>query len=75
LPPRRTASRCSIPWVSRRTAFIRTTSIIVDDVWCLSGATHFRRRGMTFDGSVAIASFDRQMDTGYSRGVRATGAR
>ena len=54
-----------------RTAFIRTTSIIVDDVWCLSGATHFRRRGMTFDGSVAIASFDRQMDTGYSRGVRA----
>jgi hypothetical protein len=28
---------------------------IVDDVWCLSGATNFRRRGMTFDGSVAIA--------------------
>ena len=54
-----------------RAAFIRTTSIIVDDVWCLSGATHFRRRGMTFDGSVAIASFDRQMDRGYSRGVRA----
>ncbi len=55
-----------------RTAFIRTTSIIVDDVWCLSGATHFRRRGMTFDGSVAIASFDRQMDNGgYSRKVRA----
>jgi hypothetical protein len=26
---------------------------------------------MTFDGSVAIASFDRQMDNGYSRGVRA----
>jgi hypothetical protein len=55
-----------------RTAFIRTTNIIVDDVWCLSGATHFRRRGMTFDGSVAIASFDRQMDNGgYSRNVRA----
>lgn len=55
-----------------RTAFIRTTSIIVDDVWFLSGATQFRRRGMTFDGSVAIASFDRQMDNGgYSRNVRA----
>jgi hypothetical protein len=54
-----------------RTAFIRTTSIIVDDVWCLSGAMHFRRRGMTFDGSVAVASFDRQMDNGYSKKVRA----
>jgi len=54
-----------------RTAFIRTTSVIVDDVWSLVGATHFRRRGMTFDGSAAIASFDRQMDNGYSKNVRA----
>ncbi len=54
-----------------RTAFIRTTSIIVDDVWSLVGATHFRRRGVTFDGSAAIASFDRQMDNGYSKNVRA----
>lgn len=54
-----------------RTAFIRTTSVIVDDVWALVGATHFRRRGMTFDGSAAIASFDRQMDNGYSKNVRA----
>ena len=54
-----------------RTAFIRTTSVIVDDVWCLVGATHFRRRGMTLDGSAAVASFDRQMDNGYSRNVRA----
>jgi len=54
-----------------RTAFIRTTTVIVDDVWCLTGATHIRRRGMTFDGSTAIASFDRQMDNGYSKNVRA----
>ena len=54
-----------------RTAFIRTTSVIVNDVWCLIGATHFRRRGMTFDGSAAVASFDRQMDNGYSKNVRA----
>lgn len=54
-----------------RTAFIRTTTIIVDDVWCMVGATHCRRRGMTFDGSAAVASFDRQMDNGYSRQVRA----
>lgn len=54
-----------------RTAFVRTTSIIVDDVWCLVGATHFRRRGMTFDGSVAVASFDRQLENGYAKKVRA----
>ena len=54
-----------------RTAFTRTTTVIVDDVWCLTGATHFRRRGMTFDGSAAVASFDRQMDHGYSQKVRA----
>lgn len=53
-----------------RTAYIRTTSVIVDDVWCLVGATHLRRRGMTFDGSAAIASFDRQITDGYSTKVR-----
>jgi hypothetical protein len=53
-----------------RTAFIRTTTIVVDDVWCLTGATHFRRRGVTFDGSAAVASFDRQMENGYSQKVR-----
>jgi len=54
-----------------RWAQLRTTSVIVDDVWCLTGATHFRRRGLTFDGSVAIASFDRAIENGYSRKVRA----
>jgi hypothetical protein len=54
-----------------RTAFTRTTTVIIDDVWCLVGATHWRRRGLTFDGSVAVASFDRQMDNGYSNKVRA----
>jgi len=53
-----------------RVAYIRTTSIIVDDVWCLVGVTHFRRRGMTFDGSAAIASFDQQITDGYSTKVR-----
>jgi hypothetical protein len=54
-----------------RTAYIRTTNVIVDDVWAFTGATHFRRRGMTFDGSVSVASFDRQMENGYSKRVRA----
>lgn len=53
-----------------RPAYIRTTSVIVDDVWSLVGATHMRRRGMTFDGSAAIASFDRQLTDGYSTSVR-----
>jgi hypothetical protein len=54
-----------------RWAQLRTTTVIVDDVWSLTGATHFRRRGMTFDGSVAIASFDRTIEDGYSLKVRA----
>lgn len=54
-----------------RWAQLRSTTVIVDDIWCLTGATHFRRRGMTFDGSVAIASFDRDIEDGYSRKVRA----
>lgn len=53
-----------------RWAQLRTTTVVVDDVWCLSGATHFRRRGMSFDGSVALASFDRTIDQGYSLAVR-----
>ncbi|MET0178905.1 MAG: hypothetical protein ABW194_00285, partial [Novosphingobium sp.] len=53
-----------------RWAQLRTTTVIVDDVWSLTGATHFRRRGMTFDGSVAVASFDRAIDRGYSTKVR-----
>jgi len=53
-----------------RFMLLRTTTVIVDDVWSLVGATHFRRRGMTFDGSAAIASFDRVISRGYSRKVQ-----
>lgn len=53
-----------------RQAVLRTTTVIVDDVWSMTGATHFRRRGMTFDGSAAIASFDRDIRSGYSRKVQ-----
>lgn len=54
-----------------RQASIRTTSIIVDDVWSLVGTAHIRRRGMTFDGSVSVASFDRELEFGYSKKVQA----
>lgn len=53
-----------------RPARIDSTTIIVDDVYSLTGATHLRRRGMTFDGSAAIASFDRTIQGGYSVKVR-----
>jgi hypothetical protein len=48
---------------------LRTTTIIVDDVWCLVGTSHFRRRGMTFDGAVDVASIDRQIAGGYSKSI------
>jgi hypothetical protein len=53
-----------------RPARIDTTTIIVDDVYALTGATHLRRRGLTFDGSAAIASLDRTIEGGYSAKVR-----
>ncbi len=54
-----------------RHAVLPSTTVIVDDVWSLSGATHFRRRGMTFDGSAAVASLDRTIANGYSAKVQA----
>jgi hypothetical protein len=42
-----------------RPTVIRSTVVIVDDVWALVGTSHFRRRGMTFDGAADIVSIDR----------------
>lgn len=53
-----------------RPAAIRSTTVIVDDVWCLVGTSHIRRRGMTFDGSVDVASIDRTITNGYSAAIR-----
>ncbi|MDP9075219.1 MAG: hypothetical protein M3N98_13865, partial [Actinomycetota bacterium] len=53
-----------------RAAVLRTTVVIVDDVWCLTGASHWRRRGMTFDGAADVVSFDRQLEDGYSKKIR-----
>ncbi|MDH5301746.1 MAG: hypothetical protein OEW58_10325 [Gammaproteobacteria bacterium] len=57
-----------ISFPGRPTA-IRTTTVIVDDVWCLNGTSHLRRRGMTFDGGVDIAAFDRNLANGYSSSI------
>jgi len=45
-----------------RWSAIRSTVVLVDDVYALTGTSHFRRRGMTFDGGVSVASMDRQLD-------------
>jgi hypothetical protein len=45
-----------------RWSAIRSTAMLVDDVYALVGTSHFRRRGMTFDGGVSVASMDRQLD-------------
>lgn len=48
-----------------------TTVVCVDDVWLLVGTSSPTRRGFTFDGAVDVALLDRQLDEGYSAGVRA----
>ncbi len=53
-----------------RPTAIRTSVVIVDDVVALVGASHFRRRGMTFDGAADVVSFDRVIDAGYSKKLR-----
>ncbi|MBD1874507.1 hypothetical protein H6F75_13525 [Nodosilinea sp. FACHB-131] len=52
-----------------RSAVLRSTTVIVDDIWCLVGTSHFRRRGMTFDGGVDVVSMDRSIAEGYSAGI------
>lgn len=53
-----------------RSAAIRSTVAIVDDVWCMVGTSHIRRRGMTFDGAVDVVSFDREIASGYASKIK-----
>ncbi|MFC3726161.1 hypothetical protein [Neoaquamicrobium sediminum] len=66
--PRRVAAFHPIGYPGRAAA-IRTTTVIVDDVYCLNGTSHFRRRGMTFDGGLDVASIDTAIGEGYSAGI------
>lgn len=48
----------------------RSTVVLVDDVYALVGTSHWRRRGMTFDGGCDVVSTDRRLDDrGASAGV------
>lgn len=53
-----------------RAARLQGTTVVVDDVYSLTGATHLRRRGVSFDGSAAVASVDHSISQGYSAKVR-----
>lgn len=52
-----------------RSAVIRSTVAIVDDIWCMVGTSHIRRRGMTFDGAVDVVTIDREIRNGYASGI------
>jgi hypothetical protein len=53
-----------------RPALQRSTVVVVDDVWALVGSSHFRRRGMTFDGGCDVVSIDRTLNArGTSAGI------
>ncbi|MBE7380304.1 MAG: hypothetical protein F6J95_002700 [Leptolyngbya sp. SIO1E4] len=52
-----------------RSAVIRSTVVIVDDIWCSVGTSHLRRRGMTFDGGVDVVSCDRDIVRGYANRI------
>lgn len=54
-----------------RPVVIRSTTIIVDDVWCLTGASSFSRRGLTFDGSNDVVLTDYNLDRGAGVAIRA----
>jgi hypothetical protein len=55
---------------SGRPLNIRTTVVIVDDVWCLVGTSVPRRRGFTFDGASDLVAFDLALQGGYATAIQ-----
>ncbi|MGQ7845150.1 hypothetical protein ACUNV4_11785 [Granulosicoccus sp. 3-233] len=51
---------------------LAASAIVVDDVWMALGSTHFWRRGLTFDSSLAATLFDENVTMGRPTAVRAT---
>lgn len=54
-----------------RPLVIRTTTVIVDDVWCATGSSSLTPRGLSFDGTLDIVLADRQFDRGVGVAIRA----
>jgi hypothetical protein len=57
--------------VPGRPLVIRTTTVVVDDVWCATGTSSFSRRELTFDGSNNVVLADWQLDRGAGVAIRA----
>jgi hypothetical protein len=53
-----------------RPLVMRSTTVIVDDVWCLCGTSSISRRGLTFDGANDVVIVDWQLDRGASVAIR-----
>ena len=47
-----------------RALHISSTSVIVDDAYCVTGTTHLTRRGLTWDSSLAASVFDERLTDG-----------
>lgn len=54
----------------QRTVRLASTSVIVDDVYALTGSTHLSRRGLSHDSSLSVAVFDDVLEHGAPREVR-----
>ncbi|HEY1292066.1 MAG TPA: hypothetical protein VGJ60_03145 [Chloroflexota bacterium] len=48
---------------------LMTCIVDVDDVWAMFGSSAFRRRGMTYDGGLDVALFDRQLREGRGQAI------
>jgi len=53
-----------------RPLHMASTTVVVDDVWLLTGSTHLWRRGLSFDSSLAVALFDEATERGRPAALR-----
>ena len=53
-----------------RPLHMASTTVVVDDVWLLTGSTHLWRRGLSFDSSLAVALFDENVVRGRPAALR-----
>ena len=54
---------------------LASTAVVVDDTYAVIGTSHLWRRGLSFDGGLAVAVFDERVTTGRPtavQGFRAT---
>jgi hypothetical protein len=57
--------------VPGRPLVIRTTTVIVDDVWMITGTSSLSRRGLTFDGANDVVLADWSLDRSAGASIRA----